>query len=345
MVTRSPASFSMARRRSALTRQPVRAVTLRHEGAGERVAIDRAAHLHQAAGAEVCGRLRPHDVGPPALVRAFLQSCRECLVDAGVADHRLGMDGVEFREVSFGHTRKTPILDRFTLTVDAGDCVALVGASGAGKTTVLKLVNRLLVPDAGDVRVEGTGHARVGSDPAAALRRLRDPGRRPVSAPDRRRQHRGGAAARRLGRRAGGGPRARAARAGRARARRLRRPLARRAVGRAAPARRRRARARRGSAGAADGRAVRRARSGHARGSSRTSSAASSRGCARPSSSSPTTWAKRWRWPTASASSTQGRLIWSRPGRRHPRVPTIARVRQLLDAVTVAPRERDGAAQ
>ena len=34
-------------------------------------------------------------------------------------------------------------------------CVALVGASGAGKTTVLKLVNRLLVPDAGHVRVEG----------------------------------------------------------------------------------------------------------------------------------------------------------------------------------------------
>jgi len=65
------------------------------------------------------------------------------------------MDGVQFREVSFGHTRKAPILDRFTLTVDAGACVALVGASGAGKTTVLKLVNRLLVPDAGDVRVEG----------------------------------------------------------------------------------------------------------------------------------------------------------------------------------------------
>jgi len=65
------------------------------------------------------------------------------------------MDGVEFREVSFGHARQALILDRFTLTVDAGACVALVGASGAGKTTALKLVNRLLVPDAGDVRVEG----------------------------------------------------------------------------------------------------------------------------------------------------------------------------------------------
>jgi osmoprotectant transport system ATP-binding protein len=65
------------------------------------------------------------------------------------------MDGVEFREVSFRHASRTPILDRFTLPVDAGACVALVGASGAGKTTVLKLVNRLLVPDAGDVLVQG----------------------------------------------------------------------------------------------------------------------------------------------------------------------------------------------
>src|SRR6476620_9113690 len=65
------------------------------------------------------------------------------------------MAGVEFREVSFGHAGQTLILDRFTLTVAAGACVALVGASGAGKTTALKLVNRLLVPDAGDVRVEG----------------------------------------------------------------------------------------------------------------------------------------------------------------------------------------------
>ena len=65
------------------------------------------------------------------------------------------MHEVEFREVSFGHARDAPILDRFTLAVAAGEVVALVGASGAGKTTVLKLVNRLLLPDAGEVRVQG----------------------------------------------------------------------------------------------------------------------------------------------------------------------------------------------
>jgi osmoprotectant transport system ATP-binding protein len=65
------------------------------------------------------------------------------------------MDGIEFRQVSFGFSGQTPILNGFTLTVDAGETVALVGASGAGKTTVLKLVNRLLLPEAGEVRVQG----------------------------------------------------------------------------------------------------------------------------------------------------------------------------------------------
>jgi osmoprotectant transport system ATP-binding protein len=65
------------------------------------------------------------------------------------------MDGVEFRQVSFGHARGTPVLDGFTLDVATGETVALVGTSGAGKTTVLKLVNRLLLPDAGEVRVQG----------------------------------------------------------------------------------------------------------------------------------------------------------------------------------------------
>jgi osmoprotectant transport system ATP-binding protein len=65
------------------------------------------------------------------------------------------MEGVEFRHVSYGLAGGTLILDNFSLTVGVEETLALVGASGAGKTTVLKLVNRLLLPDAGDVRVQG----------------------------------------------------------------------------------------------------------------------------------------------------------------------------------------------
>src|SRR5437868_14680035 len=65
------------------------------------------------------------------------------------------MPALEFRDVSFTRPGGTRVLDHFNLSVDAGEVVALVGRSGAGKSTILKLINRLLEPDAGEVLVEG----------------------------------------------------------------------------------------------------------------------------------------------------------------------------------------------
>jgi osmoprotectant transport system ATP-binding protein len=61
---------------------------------------------------------------------------------------------IEFRDVSFSRP-PLRILDNFSLTVPQGEVLALVGRSGAGKSTILKLVNRLLVPDSGVVLVSG----------------------------------------------------------------------------------------------------------------------------------------------------------------------------------------------
>ena len=76
---------------------------------------------------------------------------------------------IEFRGVSL-HRGETPVLRGFDLTVDRGETVALVGRSGAGKSTVLKLINRLLVPDEGRVLV--TGKATTDWDPFELRRRL-----------------------------------------------------------------------------------------------------------------------------------------------------------------------------
>jgi osmoprotectant transport system ATP-binding protein len=59
-------------------------------------------------------------------------------------------------------------LQGVTLTVRAGEFVALVGGSGSGKTTLLKTVNRLIAPDAGLVRVAGKAAAAL---PPHELRR------------------------------------------------------------------------------------------------------------------------------------------------------------------------------
>jgi osmoprotectant transport system ATP-binding protein len=51
--------------------------------------------------------------------------------------------------------RETPAVDRLTFTIPAGEICCLVGPSGGGKTTAMKLVNRLVELTSGDVRVDG----------------------------------------------------------------------------------------------------------------------------------------------------------------------------------------------
>ena len=61
---------------------------------------------------------------------------------------------VEFREVSFAVNGGRPIIDRLSLQVQRGETFVLLGESGCGKTTTLRLVNRLLTPTSGQVLVE-----------------------------------------------------------------------------------------------------------------------------------------------------------------------------------------------
>ncbi|WP_394824392.1 ABC transporter ATP-binding protein [Pendulispora albinea] len=61
---------------------------------------------------------------------------------------------VEFRDVSFGYGGR-PLLDRVNIAVNPGETVALVGPSGAGKTTLMALLQRLHDPTSGSVHVDG----------------------------------------------------------------------------------------------------------------------------------------------------------------------------------------------
>lgn len=62
---------------------------------------------------------------------------------------------VEFREASY-RIGEREILKSLTLSIEAGETVVLLGRSGSGKTTALKMVNGLLFPTSGEVLVDGT---------------------------------------------------------------------------------------------------------------------------------------------------------------------------------------------
>ena len=62
--------------------------------------------------------------------------------------------------IEFQHIRKSygtqVVLNDFQLSIEKGAFVTMIGSSGCGKTTALKLINGLLIPDEGTIRIEGT---------------------------------------------------------------------------------------------------------------------------------------------------------------------------------------------
>ncbi|HXA48891.1 MAG TPA: ABC transporter ATP-binding protein [Candidatus Acidoferrum sp.] len=62
---------------------------------------------------------------------------------------------IEFDHVSFGYDAKTPVLRDMSFRIEAGQMVALVGPTGAGKTTVISLITRFYDATAGVVKIDG----------------------------------------------------------------------------------------------------------------------------------------------------------------------------------------------
>ena len=81
-------------------------------------------------------------------------------------------NALEIRDLRYALPGKDPreLVSGVSFTVAQGETLALLGRSGSGKTTTLKLINRLLEPSGGDVRVDGRPAA--GEEPTRLRRRI-----------------------------------------------------------------------------------------------------------------------------------------------------------------------------
>ena len=91
---------------------------------------------------------------------------------AGIATWRVEPEvaAVELRDVTFGYDAR-PVLKGITMTIPRGKIVAIMGGSGCGKTTILRLIGGALRPQSGQIRVGGLSVPDLDPDALYDLRR------------------------------------------------------------------------------------------------------------------------------------------------------------------------------
>ena len=71
------------------------------------------------------------------------------------------IETIEFRHVTFGYASDKPVLHDFSLTVHPGQTIALVGATGGGKSTIVSLVCRFYEPTRGQILINGIDYREL----------------------------------------------------------------------------------------------------------------------------------------------------------------------------------------
>ena len=88
----------------------------------------------------------------PAIVR--IKEIKNAVLQEG-KDTKLSSYDIEFKNVSFAYNEDTKVLKDVSFTAKQGEVTALVGISGSGKTSVLRLISRLYDYDTGSILIDG----------------------------------------------------------------------------------------------------------------------------------------------------------------------------------------------
>ena len=110
-------------------------------------------------------------------VRAFYESLADAsemteillqpheIVDAQNArDLTVKKGGIEFKNISFGYQKGSEVLNKFNLIIKPGERVALIGPSGGGKSTIVKLLFRFYDLNSGQILIDGQDISQVTQD-------------------------------------------------------------------------------------------------------------------------------------------------------------------------------------
>ncbi len=130
----------------------------------ERLGVNIPQHIeiaHAAARAGAPGSIPTHKEEAFAQVESYLAGRRPLTVETSLPVRPTGEPVISLKDVEFSYQKGVPVLRGISADIRHGEFVAIVGANGSGKSTLVKTLTGLLVPDKGDVIVQGKNTRQV----------------------------------------------------------------------------------------------------------------------------------------------------------------------------------------
>lgn len=105
---------------------------------------------------QIADKFNTLQMGMVAANRVFgILDTESSIQDSGTVEMHRSDGLIEFRDVHFGYNEDEEVIKGISFTVQPGETVAIVGATGAGKSTIINLLSRFYEINGGEIRIDG----------------------------------------------------------------------------------------------------------------------------------------------------------------------------------------------
>ena len=104
---------------------------------------------------QIADKFNTLQMGMVAANRVFaILDTKSHIADTGTLEYTNTQGKIEFKEVHFGYNPEEEVIKGISFNVNPGETVAIVGSTGAGKTTIINLLNRFYEIDGGEILID-----------------------------------------------------------------------------------------------------------------------------------------------------------------------------------------------
>jgi subfamily B ATP-binding cassette protein MsbA len=105
---------------------------------------------------QIADKFNTLQMGMVAANRVFgILDTKSHIADNGTVDYKSTAGEIEFKNVRFGYNEDEEVIKGISFKANPGETVAIVGATGAGKSTIINLLNRFYEINSGDILIDG----------------------------------------------------------------------------------------------------------------------------------------------------------------------------------------------